>query len=240
MYKIAICDDEIKIGEYIAKYIRETFRKKEKQVEVYTYTDAESLRRQMKLGSEYDALLLDIDMPGENGIDFCKKLRQQGDETLVVFISNKETLVFQTFEVKPFRFVRKNFFQDEADALVDALIGELESRKNRWLRFENPQEGIIYSFNIDKILYCEAANKFCCIHSIDDSKEIRIKLSELTKRLEEFHFIQVHRSFLVNPEHIYRIDADEILMADGSKVPISRRRREQIKDAYFKWSMGER
>ncbi len=238
MYRIAVCDDEMQIAEYIAATIRESFQRRGEKAEVYIYSDTARLRRQMSQGSAYDALLLDIDMPEENGIDFCKKMRNDGDDTIVVFISNKETLVYSTFEVKPFRFIRKNFFREEQEALVDALIRELEGRKARWLRFENAGEGTIYSINIDKISYCEAANKDCRIYAGEDVQTIRIKFSELMKMLAEYHFIQVHRSILVNPLQIYRIDTDQIVMVDGSSVPISRRRREQIKDEYFQWSMS--
>jgi DNA-binding LytR/AlgR family response regulator len=74
--------------------------------------------------------------------------------------------------------------------------------------------------------------------TVNDVKEIRAKLKELETQLLPFGFLQIHRSYLVNPYYIYRIDMNEVLLDNGQKLPLSRRRREQITEAFFAWSRG--
>ncbi len=237
MYQIAVCDDEPKIAEFVGSRLKKEFEQNNCPVTIYKYTDVTELNRRIDRGSQYDIFFLDIDMPAMDGIEFCRQIRKKGTDSLVVFVSSKETLVFQTFEVQPFRFIRKNFFEQEVGTLCRDLIAEMEKRRGRWLRFENQSEGTVYSYNINKIVYIEARNKFCAIRTMDKTEEVRIKLSELSRLLEPYSFIQVHRSYLVNPMHIYRIEADEVVTNQQDHIPISRRRRDQIKEEYFEWNM---
>ena len=63
MYKIAVCDDEIKILEDINRMIK----KHQPDAEVSTYSNGERLLKAME-EENYDVVLLDIDMPGMSGI----------------------------------------------------------------------------------------------------------------------------------------------------------------------------
>jgi DNA-binding LytR/AlgR family response regulator len=238
VYSIAVCDDELPAAEYIARCVRERFERRNLPALVDEFTSSEKLKKRLEEGTSYDALLVDIDMPNLNGIELCRKFRAYGGDALVVFISNKEAMVFQTFDVQPFRFVRKNHFAQEVDQLCSDLSQELERRSERWLRFQNPRDDTVYSINVQKLMYVEAFDKVCRLCTVNDVKEIRAKLKELETQLLPFGFLQIHRSYLVNPYYIYRIDMNEVLLDNGQKLPLSRRRREQITEAFFAWSRG--
>ena len=72
-------------------------------------------------------LLADIEMPGTNGIEVCRRLWQNSENPVMIFLSSKESLVFDTFEVQPFRFIRKSFFDASLPRLVQDIQKHLES-----------------------------------------------------------------------------------------------------------------
>lgn len=51
-------------------------------------------------------------------------------------------------------------------------------------------------------------------------------------------FLKIHRSYLVNLQHISLIEKESVLLDQGSRVPMSRRRREEIKQQFQRWLMG--
>lgn len=239
MYTIAVCDDERAAARYIAASVQERFQTRDRPAAVDCYTQAEELERRLEGGTRYDILLLDIDMPGLDGIELCRRFRARSGDALVVFVSNKENLVFQTFDVQPFRFIRKNFFSDEIDKLCRDLMEEMERRSDKWLRFEDKQE-TVYSVNIRKLLYVEAAGKLCRLVSVGAVEEVRYQFNDLAELLKKDSFIQIHRSYLANPYYIYRIDKESVLLDNGTVLPLSRRRRGEIKEQFFEWSRGIR
>lgn len=239
MFSIVVCDDVCETAEYIVARVRQKMNELHCQVKVVWYSDSQKLKRSIENGNYYDVMLMDIDMPGTNGIDLCKLCRQKGMESIIVFISAKEQMVFQTFEVQPFRFVRKAFFEEELDTLCRDLGKELEKRNEKWLRFYNESEDQIYAVNINKLIYVEARNKKCQLVSVNEEQSVLIKLGDLEEKLSEYDFIRVHRSYLVNPMHIFKIDQDMVKLTGGHTVPLSRRRREAIKEQYFQWSIKE-
>ena len=237
MYAIAVCDDERNAAQYIALSVRERFERRNIPAVVDDFSSSEELVKRLS-NTSYDVLLVDIDMPGLDGIELCRRYRECGGDALVVFVSNKESLVFQTFDVRPFRFVRKHRFAREVDMLCTDLIAELERRNDQWLRFRNSRDDTVYSINVQKLMYVEVFDKICRFYSVNHTREIRIKLKELEEHLIPFGFLQIHRSYLVNPYYIYRIDTDIVLLDNGQQLPLSRRRREWVTEAFFTWSRG--
>ena len=236
MYSIVVCDDVCETAEYIVARVRDKMAELHCQSNVVWYSDSRKLKKSIENGNYYDVMLMDIDMPGTNGIDLCKLCRQKGNESIIVFVSAKEQMVFQTFEVQPFRFIRKTFFEEELDGLCRDLVRELEKRNEKWLRFYNEIEDKVYAVNINKLIYVEARNKECCLVSTNEEQNIKIKLGDLEESLASYSFIKVHRSYLVNPMHIFKIDQDEVKLTGDRTIPLSRRRRELIKEMYFNWS----
>ncbi len=239
MYAIAVCDDEPVFVRMICDTVRKLLQQWKLAANVDGYDSAGDLLARLEGGICYDALLLDIDMPDMDGIELCRRFRTAQRGMLVVFVSNKEEMVFQTFEVQPFRFVRKRRLRQEISSTLLAVTQELNRRQDKWLRFHNETDGTVYSVNIRKLLYIEAQGKYCNLVSEDGNQQVRHQLQIFVDKLEGECFIQVHRSYLVNPHHIYRIDADTVLLDTGATVPISRRRRNQIKEDYFRWSVCE-
>ena len=187
---------------------------------------------------KYDIIFLDIEMPGIDGISLCRKIRQQSKDALVIFISNKEELVFQTFEVQPFRFIRKSELNELCASLVDSVINELKRRSPQTFTIIENNGGDVLSFDARNIIYIEAQRKECKIASTNNTSTVKMNLMDLEEKLSSYHFVKIHRSFLVNMDYIFRITKNSVILTTGDELPISRGSSDTLKQLFIDYSMS--
>jgi DNA-binding LytR/AlgR family response regulator len=237
MYQAVIVEDEEVFLNRTKALLADTFKKKNADVAFDFFMSGQEFLPMIEQHFHYDMIFLDIEMPGMDGISVCRRIREITPDALVVFISNKEALVFQTFEVQPFRFIRKSELDEMADSLVSSIISELNRRKQTIIKLED-SSGDIFSFDVKKILYVEAQRKDCIIATEDGKTTLRSKLMTLETILKDHNFMKIHRSFLVNMSAITRIQKDCVLLTTGEELPISRNLRESVKQAFLSHSMS--
>ena len=85
-YKIAISEDNEKALIYIRHHLAQEFKKRRIQLSIDSFTDNSALLQSVRAGNQYDIFFLDIEMPGLNGIEVSRKLRETGNDNLLVFI----------------------------------------------------------------------------------------------------------------------------------------------------------
>ena len=92
-----------------------------------------------------------------------------------------------------------------------------------------PYKGGIHRFRSDQIIRLEADSNYTFIHLENRKPVLMAKvLSEYEKVLEHFGFIRIHRSHLVNRQHIADVQLNQVVMDDQSKAEISRRKRKEV------------
>ena len=233
--RAAICEDEIIILRSIKEHIRRGLESLDVACTLNAYTAPSELLEQISAGAEIDVFFLDIEMPGLDGIELSKKIRFYLPNALIIFISNKEELVFQTFEVRPFRFIRKNHLKEELPTVLKDIKRELSLEKGSTVTIEEPG-GKIISFALDDIIYVEAMLKECVIHRKTDEIRCKYKFSDLLKLLEPYHFVQTHRSYAINAKYIFRINSDTILLDNNDSIPLGRTHRDNVKKAFMSYA----
>ncbi len=238
MYQAAIVEDEEVFLNRTKELLANTFKIRNIDVAFDFFMSGEAFLLMVEQHFHYDIIFLDIEMPGMDGISLCRRIREISPDALVVFISNKESLVFQTFEVQPFRFIRKNELNEMVLSLVDSIISELNRRRQKIIKIEEAFSGDIFSFDVRKILYIEAQRKDCAIVTEDGLTTLRSKLKTLEEMLQNEDFIKIHRSFLVNMSSITKIQKDSVLLKNGHELPLSRNMREEVKQAFLNHSMS--
>lgn len=236
MFYAAICDDEQDIARYLEKTLAVEFSRNNVQVSFDIFSNGSNLLEMLADHYHFDIVFMDIEMAGTDGISICKQLRKANYDTLVIFISNKDELVFSTFEVQPFRFIRKSHYDQLLPSLVPAIITELSRRNPATLTIVEPRSGDLFSFDAVQIRFVEAQGKSCLIHSDNDTTEMRIKLMEVAEQLADYEFIKPHRSYLVNCKYISSIQKNTITLTNGELIPISRNRLENIKSEFIKYT----
>ena len=224
--KIAVCDDENKIVEEITSFIKKEFPLSE----VRSYSDGESFLAASEERPE--VLLLDIDMPGISGMEVAASLAREKVQTLIVFVTAHDELVYDSFKYHPFAFVRKKFLEEELKSVLSDCEKQLESRKKNFV-FQNASR--LVTLTQSEILYFEGQANYLAIHTTSGEYKMRSTMAGVEKELEDSDFLRIHKGFLVNLEHIRVLKTEELELDNGTVLPIGKSYSEAAKKSILRY-----
>ncbi len=260
LMKIAICDDEKEIREYIQRQIlRYMGRSKVDGDETPDQTILPEIRL-FECGQELattdfraDIIILDVDMPSPNGIETAKRLREEGCEAVIVFVTALREYVFDAFDVGAFHYLVKPFDEDKFCEVLDKavkLLKKQEAARKEPERVLNVRNGRLHTtIVIRDILYAEVFDREILLHMRVSSNAVNTfnetaetgsenviryygKIGELEKTLGD-GFYRIHRSFLVNMNHICSYDGGHVNLKDH-QLPIARGKYQGFVKAYLR------
>ena len=109
--QIAICDDEKSIGLILEEKIKKLLP----DAVIETYLSGDEL---IASGCKPDMLFLDIQMPGMNGMETARILRQKNERMVLIFVTAVEEYVFEAFDVAAFHYLVKPFSDEKFEEVV--------------------------------------------------------------------------------------------------------------------------
>lgn len=225
MYNIVICDDEKEILKKIASKIRSGFEKFYIDADYTFLTDARKLVDIVE-NRHIDILFLDIDMPYFSGMDIAGIIREKGLETLLVFVTGYDTLVYKTFAYKPFAFLRKSYFDEEVDEVIERLVKELIALKEELIIKKGHE---VVKIIANDIYYIESEGNYINIYTVNGKEKCRKTLADIEKELAGKNFIRCHKGYLINMKYISRVKSNEAELTEGSLIPIGRSYEKEMK-----------
>lgn len=238
MLHIAIVEDDEVVRNWLRDELIGHFSAARMKAEFDTFSTGDAFLSMAEAHFSFDAVFLDIEMPGTDGIRTARRLRAVQPEALTVFVSGREDLVYDTFAEKPFRFLPKSRLAEMLPKTVAALAEELRLRREKMLVFTD-SSGDVYSFSLGKILYIEARNKDCRIVTAENETLLRCRLMDIESALPRDGFIKIHRSYVVNAASIYYIGKQSVTLDSGEELPLSRNRAGEVRTAFLRFAGGE-
>ena len=125
----------------------------------------------------------------------------------------------------------ERIYMKKREAEIDNGIGRQDKMaKDEVIRFDKKGK---HWFEIAHVLYLEAAGNYIIVHTTQDQYIISKTLKFWEKQMDESRFWRVHKSYLVNVEHIKELQG-EVLLDMGQYIPIGRKYRQEIKEKYIK------
>lgn len=230
--RIAICDDEEVQRQLMAKYLREWATVKGLLLETVSFSDAESFLFQWEEDKDYDLLVLDIEMGRLNGVELAMKLRRDGEQIPVLFITGYESYMAQGYEVAALHYLLKPVNKQKLFEVLERLQKAQKTENKILLQTE---EGSLCVVPSD--IWCiEASGHRCILTTTSDTYSLKHSISEIRKILEkEKGIVMSHRSFLVNLQHVSSITKMELVMDNGTKIPVSRGSAKAVNEAFIRY-----
>ncbi|MBF9235854.1 response regulator transcription factor [Hymenobacter sp. BT683] len=186
-------------------------------------------------GKQVDVLFLDIEMPHLSGLELLRVLT---DPPEVIITTSRQDFAVDAFElrvtdylVKPFDFARftqaVQRVQSRQSPAVTPAAAEGPLNTDLFVKVNSRMVRI----NFDEVLYVEALSDYVNIVTNKHKYIVYTTLKALETRLSTFpNFIRVHRSYLLNTQHIESIEDNTANLREGHFVPIGK----SYQDAFYK------
>ena len=244
--KAILVDDEPKSRNNLHDLLQEYCQQVEIVGEAASATEALKLIKQQ----EPELIFLDIEMPGGSGFDLLKSLNDQNFE--VIFVTAFDQYGIQAVKFCAIDYILKPIDIFELSKAVEKAQAQiLRKKENRRLvelianidrpedekRIALPLADKIEFIVVNQIVRLEADGNYTRI-SMDCKKEYLVckTLKEYQEILEHHNFLRTHQSHLINCRKIaayIKTDGGYIAMTDGSSVPISRQKRDEVLKRIF-------
>lgn len=216
MIKIAICDDEatalLHTKNLLYKYTKD-------RIEIDSYNSGKELA---ETPVTYDIIILDIDMDGINGIETAKRIREKDKKVKIIYLTSYTEYTIYAFAVHAFAYLVKPVNEEDLYKQLDEAFMYREIESDDVLEMQSTQ-GLIHQ-KLKDIYYCEYQSRYMEVHTKEVKFRIKTKITDLMEKLKPYHFEMPHKSFIVNLYYVKNIKGYNIILTDGSEIPLSQKK----------------
>lgn len=227
--KILIVEDEIIVAKDIAYYLEEL------GCEVVDILMEGEAAVEYMLKNQADIILMDIMLKGNlDGIQTVQLIKEHRDIPIIFLTANTDDRSFQLAKTtKPYGFIEKPFKPKRLVRTVELLIEQIvENYSTEEIDSDNQfvlsdrifvrDNGKMKKIFLDEIKYIEADGSYCNIITKTKKHLITANLLKIEEKISSSFFMRVHRSYIINLNHIDGIQDSYVEMEDCT-IPISRK-----------------
>ncbi len=225
MLKIAACDDESAQLEQMERMLQDYFRARlALPGRISVFSDSRTLLSRVREQGGFDLYILDIIMPGLDGIQTGMELRKMGDGGEIIYLTTSSEYAVDSYMARAFFYLIKPVTEKKLFGLLDEAAEKLQQRRSRGILVMTP-DGPRH-IRMDHILYAERIGRrvrYYCTDGTVDTQTIRCTFRDAVHPLtEERRFCMCGASFLVNMEHVTGVDGREALLDNGGRLILPR------------------
>ncbi len=234
MLNVCICDDDPRDIAQI-QAMTECFAGEHPEfpLKLQTFTSSFDLLEYLNEKGGFDLYLLDILMPHLKGVELAGRVRARNEAAEILFLTSSPEYALDAFDVAACGYLLKPVDKEKFDKVLLAAAYRLTQPQNPYLLLKT-RDGMrkilfrelvmVESFNHDRV---------CTL--TDGTKAVTADtLASLVKRLsEDPRFFSPHRAYIINMEHIAALNASNVLLSTGQRVPVARTNYAALKQAYI-------
>lgn len=231
MIKIAVCDDEAGQARLLEGHVQAWGRERREPCSVRLFPSGDAFLFQWEEEKDWNALLLDIQMPGLNGLDLARQLRKSGSTLPIVFITGLPDYMDQGFELEALHYLIKPISREKLFACLDRAMKRDRQEPALLLSTLDSQELRVPQKDITVV---EASGRRALVTAAGSQTiEVKASFQSILSQLVPDDFVQCHRSYVVGLRHIRLLGKEQLTLDSGQAVPVSRRLFPQVNAAFI-------
>jgi DNA-binding LytR/AlgR family response regulator len=226
MMRIAVCDDEAEALLHNKECVkRELLGRGITEFEIDLYSRPDAL---LAVDEPYDLIFLDIEMPGANGIETAKRLREKGSATPFVYVTNHSDYAFSAYAVFPLSFATKPIDSDTMRTIMDEFMRRTSAAIPKSVEVLT-DTGRVFLFPSDIIYFnCIAKNDIIVV-TTGDTLTIIDKFDDLYEKLSKYNFFRIRRDIIINLSHVKSLEPPhKVVMSNETVLNVSHRLRNEF------------
>lgn len=226
--KAAICDDEKIQIESTVTFLEEYIHDRRISIDYEYFESYTQLKDRI---SEFDLFILDYQVPEINGIEFAEMLRSSyGEEKAVIFLTSFPEIVYESFKVRPHRFLIKPIDKEKFYEALDSYFKTNHISKRIFIKTLGDTQVV----NLDDVYYIEASRKDVCINKENEQLVYHKSITDMEVQLSSFGFFRCHRSFLVNLKKVKKFDSKTVWLTNGAELPMGAKKLTEFNKEYLR------
>lgn len=238
IFTILICDDDKIFTSRLKKSVEDYTSNNKIRAKIHSFYSSEEIGTEVL--SSCDIAFLDIDFEGKsyNGLDIARRLRRLKNDAVIVFITNYIEYAPEGYEVEAFRYILKDEIPKKLSSTFALIIERLKAVK---CDIKIKVDGELIAIPVQNILYIESMDHTLIFHverkgrDKENQYSCYSTLSEMETNLTDRGFLRIHKSFLVNMEHIKKLSCNDALLDNGVTLRVSSKTYSEIKKKYMLW-----
>lgn len=240
MIKIAFCDDDLSTLNELNILLNQYCIERNKEITYAAFQSPLELLANIEKGMRFDALFLDIIMPGENGLNTAKEIRQYDTTIKIIFLTSSSEFAVQSYTVGAFFYQIKPIWKESFFKLMDSVIDDCNKLQTYSLILRCKSG--ISRIDLDKLEYCEVIGRTLSFHMKNGTiLESTGSLDDLCNKLKQYeNYMRPHRSFLINMEYVRNISYKAITMDSLAQIPIPHGKCSEIKKLYLAYAFDRK
>jgi two-component system LytT family response regulator len=170
-----------------------------------------------------DIVFLDIEMPELSGIEMATLLPE---DAYIIFITSHSQYAIEAIEknasgylLKPFSYHIFALCVEKVKALIKKVGKQNENKDKERIFINAGTKGKIIQIVVAEIRYIEALKNMICIHTEQENYLSRVSIKNISLQLPTATFVRIHRSYIINIEHIRSVEANTITMLNDVLIP---------------------
>lgn len=181
---------------------------------------------------KFDLIFLGVMLSGINGFEVCKRLRDNKITTEVVFITRYKEAIINCFQYRPFDFIYKPNLEKSLPKTLNNFLKYFKS--GCYIRVKDTELNMNVSIRESEIIFVCADNMYCNIVTEETSYKYLDTMTCIEQILSDAYFVRVHRSYIVNLNHVEAWNNKRVKMKNNYVIPLSRARKEVFIGSYEK------
>lgn len=225
MYRIAVCDDMPEEGKILCGLVQDYFEREDLEYTLKLFSNAKDVIADFDSGVRHDVYILDILMPGTDGMELARTIRGVDESCTIVFVTVSANYLKDGYKVQAMDYIIKPVIKDELWDVLSRVVNRAQQIGTIAVKIKDKYDEYMELRTVD-IVYVECRKHTLFITMRDGSVvQSSDSLDDCTDNLTKYDFfLRCHKGFIVNLHYVKEMNPKVFLLSNGSLVDIAQRR----------------
>ena len=233
---IAVVEDSIDDLNNCLSLLDKYSKEKHVEFDVQTFESGDAFL--MRFKSQFDFIILDINLSAMNGIDVARSVRTKDEEVIIMFATNLAKYATNGYEVDAIDFALKPLTYASFYLRLERVMKKLNKKSDSFLVV--PSDGGFNKINVSDVLYVEVISHDIIFHMMSGNNITTSgTLKKYDEKLKDLWFIRCNSCYLVNAHKIKRVEKLDIQLVNDEVIAISHPKKKSFMESFKKYVLEE-
>ena len=204
-------------------------------LDISTFNDGQAV---LESDERFNIAILDVEMPGCNGIELGKILREKNRHIVLMYITSHKKYLDEALNLNAARFFEKPI---DSKRFYDGLDNALKRIDNTTIKFFLKEDNASVRINANDIIYVEIEPIGHRKTKIVTEEKTYISSNKIVfweEHLISSLFVKTHKSYIINMEYITKYENNTLQLDGKYNIPISRNYQSSVHKAFIRYMTG--